>query len=184
MSKPLDPGRRASILREAKVLFAREGYDATSMTRIAEAAKVPVGSLYTYFDGKSALMESIVEEGWGEFAASLEKGIGRAGTAAARLDFLVREALPSLFVDVDLITILVSEAGRGARLGEKLDRLASLLEAALPLRSSDALRIRVGIAVLLLGSLETVRLASRAPLGIRQDEVTDFVGLIAGDLLR
>jgi hypothetical protein len=42
----------------------------------------------------------------------------------------------------------------------------------------------VGIAVLLLGSLETVRLASRAPLGIRQDEVTDFVGLIAGDLLR
>lgn len=182
MAKPLDPARRGSILREAKALFAREGYDATSMTRIAEAAGVPVGSLYTYFDGKSALMEAIVEEGWGEFAASLEAGIAHAADAAARLDFLVRHALPALFVDVDLITILVSEAGRSARLGEKLDRLSSLLERALPVR--DPADLRVGIAVLLLGSLETVRLSSRTPLGIRPEEVTAFVGRLAGDLLR
>ncbi|MEN6477945.1 MAG: helix-turn-helix domain-containing protein, partial [Rectinema sp.] len=127
MSRSRDPAKRETILREAKRLFARDGYDAASMGTLARAAGLPVGSLYTYFSGKEAIIEAIVEEGWGEFIFGLEAGLAAEHGLEARIDYLVYQALPGLFVDVDLITILLSEAGRSARLGEKLDRLASLV---------------------------------------------------------
>ncbi|MEN6364741.1 MAG: TetR/AcrR family transcriptional regulator [Rectinema sp.] len=197
MSRSRDPAKRETILREAKRLFARDGYDAASMGTLARAAGLPVGSLYTYFSGKEAIIEAIVEEGWGEFIFGLEAGLAAEHGLEARIDYLVYQALPGLFVDVDLITILLSEAGRSARLGEKLDRLASLVAGIFAANSSgansgdanssaldapvlpDAKDIRMGLAIFLLGTLETVRLASRTALNLPRDELIDFVGRIA-----
>lgn len=193
MSRSRDPAKRETILREAKRLFARDGYDAASMGTLARAAGLPVGSLYTYFSGKEAIIEAIVEEGWGEFIFGLEAGLAAEHGLEARIDYLVYQALPGLFVDVDLITILLSEAGRSARLGEKLDRLASLVAGIFAANSSgansgaapdaqvlpEAKDIRMGLAIFLLGTLETVRLASRTALNLPRDELIDFVGRIA-----
>ncbi|MFZ2634782.1 MAG: TetR/AcrR family transcriptional regulator [Rectinemataceae bacterium] len=193
MSRSRDPAKRETILREAKRLFARDGYDAASMGTLARAAGLPVGSLYTYFSGKEAIIEAIVEEGWGEFIFGLEAGLAAEHGLEARIDYLVYQALPGLFVDVDLITILLSEAGRSARLGEKLDRLASLVAGIFAANSGaansgaapdaqvlpEAKDIRMGLAIFLLGTLETVRLASRTALNLPRDELIDFVGRIA-----
>ena len=193
MSRSRDPAKRETILREAKRLFARDGYDAASMGTLARAAGLPVGSLYTYFSGKEAIIEAIVEEGWGEFIFGLEAGLAAEHGLEARIDYLVYQALPGLFVDVDLITILLSEAGRSVRLGEKLDRLASLVAGIFAANSDgansgaapdaqvlpEAKDIRMGLAIFLLGTLETVRLASRTALNLPRDELIDFVGRIA-----
>ncbi len=213
MSRSRDPAKRETILREAKRLFARDGYDAASMGTLARAAGLPVGSLYTYFPGKEAIIEAIVEEGWGEFIFGLEAVLAAEHGLEARSDYLVYQALPGLFVDVDLITILLAEAGRSARLGEKLDRLASLVAGIFAANSDgansgaansgaansgaansggansgaapdaqvlpEAKDIRMGLAIFLLGTLETVRLASRTALNLPRDELIDFVGRIA-----
>lgn len=59
------PGRRpsttrASIVDVALSLFARQGYEATSVDQIAEAAHISRRTLFRYFPGKAAIA-------WGEF---------------------------------------------------------------------------------------------------------------------
>lgn len=49
------------ILRVARELFLRDGFDATSMGRIAEGAKVAPNTLYWYFDDKDALLIGVLE---------------------------------------------------------------------------------------------------------------------------
>jgi len=53
---------RQEILDAARELFVREGYDATSVRRIAEKAGCSAGILYHYFDDKAAIMAELVRE--------------------------------------------------------------------------------------------------------------------------
>ncbi|MBC7990769.1 MAG: TetR/AcrR family transcriptional regulator [Luteimonas sp.] len=50
-----------AILEAASILFAKDGFDATSTTRIAERAGVSVGSLYEYFPNKEALVAKLIK---------------------------------------------------------------------------------------------------------------------------
>ncbi|PZR45592.1 TetR/AcrR family transcriptional regulator [Paraburkholderia fungorum] len=43
------------------MLFARDGFEATSTTRIADPAGVSIGSLYEYFTSKDALIEKLIK---------------------------------------------------------------------------------------------------------------------------
>lgn len=60
---PIQTGRAADIRDAARTLFARRGYEATSMRAIADAADVSLGLAYNYFSGKEDLLRAIVEEG-------------------------------------------------------------------------------------------------------------------------
>ncbi len=90
------------------------------MNDIARKIGIPVGSIYTYFPSKQALIETIIEEGWNQFRTWLEQQLamiednhddnaqGNERTHALRaLAFLVNNALPTLFGDVELIMILL-----------------------------------------------------------------------------
>lgn len=64
------PGRRpsttrASIVAVALRLFARQGYEATSVDEIAEAAHISRRTLFRYFPGKAAIA-------WGEFDVQMD----------------------------------------------------------------------------------------------------------------
>jgi AcrR family transcriptional regulator len=48
------------ILNTAERLFAEQGYDNTTTNAIAEAAGVPVGSLYQFFPNREALRDALV----------------------------------------------------------------------------------------------------------------------------
>lgn len=50
-----------AILEAAAILFARDGFEKTSTTRIAELAGVSVGSLYEYFSNKDALLACLIK---------------------------------------------------------------------------------------------------------------------------
>jgi AcrR family transcriptional regulator len=54
--------RRARILRAARKLFLRRGYDVTTMRDVAAAAGTSIGNLYFYFEDKEALLETLLAE--------------------------------------------------------------------------------------------------------------------------
>jgi AcrR family transcriptional regulator len=68
-SVPADPpltlkaqDTRHKLLRTARQLFERDGYDATSVSRIVEAAEVSRGTFYLYFDSKRDIFGALMDE--------------------------------------------------------------------------------------------------------------------------
>ncbi len=194
MARRKDADKRQLILGEAKRMFAGGGYDATSMAALAEHIGISVGSLYTYFESKESLLNSIIEEGWSEFFLYLQRGLSEGGLSGSgssgsgalfRLAFLVRKALPELFKDLDLIAILLAQADQSSRLGDKLEQLAFLVDSIIKdFRKAEGENagpgipnLKTGLAVMLLGSLETMRLIHRAGIDIGMEEVTAFLVL-------
>ncbi|MBM4363043.1 MAG: TetR/AcrR family transcriptional regulator [Deltaproteobacteria bacterium] len=53
--------KRDEIVRAARVLLLRDGYDATSMHRIAAAVEVAPNTLYWYFADKDAVLVAVLE---------------------------------------------------------------------------------------------------------------------------
>ena len=51
--------RVAALLNAGGELFAQKGYDATTMTEIAQRAGASIGSLYQFFPSKEALAEAL-----------------------------------------------------------------------------------------------------------------------------
>ena len=64
---------RATLLREARLIFAASGYDAAATEEIVQRAKVTRGALYYHFKDKRAVFEAIVEEVASEIAAAIDK---------------------------------------------------------------------------------------------------------------
>lgn len=55
--------RRLYLLKQAQELFLRDGYNATTMERIAQDADVSKATLYKYFSDKDELFVELVKEG-------------------------------------------------------------------------------------------------------------------------
>ena len=58
--------REARILEAASQLFARQGYNETSIEAIALRANVAVGTVYNYFENKPALLTHVLASGRSE----------------------------------------------------------------------------------------------------------------------
>jgi len=67
------PTTRSTILMVARTLFARHGYDGTSMERIARGVGVRKASLYAHFPGKQALFREVFDGVLHEYRTHLEK---------------------------------------------------------------------------------------------------------------
>jgi AcrR family transcriptional regulator len=76
---PSDPSdrakqeRRRQILNAAKAVFAETGYHGASINAIIEKAQIARGTFYLYFESKSAVFDSILDEA----LADLRKRIRR-----------------------------------------------------------------------------------------------------------
>ncbi len=53
---------RMAILKAARDMFFKRGFDETTIEEIAEEAEVAVGTVYNYFDSKSALILAITAD--------------------------------------------------------------------------------------------------------------------------
>lgn len=63
------PGReatRARIVAAALELFARDGYEQTTVRRIAAACGLTDAALYYYFDSKQKILDCVLQECWDE----------------------------------------------------------------------------------------------------------------------
>ena len=72
----LSPEKRAQILAGAAAIFAQEGYEGASMSRIALEANVSKGTLYNHFDGKAQLFAAFIEQTCCQSLRQVFEGVG------------------------------------------------------------------------------------------------------------
>ncbi|MFB6819556.1 TetR/AcrR family transcriptional regulator [Streptomyces sp. NPDC056347] len=73
------PERRGELLATAAEVFAAQGYNATTVRNIADAAGMLAGSLYYHFDSKESMIDEILstflDELWEGYDAVLAAGL-------------------------------------------------------------------------------------------------------------
>ena len=87
MRKPRGQGasRRGEILAAARRLFLTEGYERTTIRKIAAAVGVSSAALYLYFPDKDAILRAISEATFEALLARLEQTQRRDGSDLDRL---------------------------------------------------------------------------------------------------
>ncbi|MFC1541658.1 TetR/AcrR family transcriptional regulator [Candidatus Latescibacterota bacterium] len=79
----LDPERRQSILDAAQKEFIKNGYETASLNTIIVEAGISKGSLYYYFEDKTDLYLTVLQE----YMAVLQKNFGGIGVGEFSEDF-------------------------------------------------------------------------------------------------
>ncbi len=64
--------RREEILQAAKELFLEEGYDSTTIRRIADRVGISAPALYLYFKDKEALMLALCDQTFGHLMDAID----------------------------------------------------------------------------------------------------------------
>ncbi len=89
------PERREELLATAAEVFAAQGYRATTVRKIADAAGMLAGSLYYHFDSKESMIDEILstflDELWARYDAVLAAGLGPRETIEALVTESFRE---------------------------------------------------------------------------------------------
>lgn len=73
---------KEEILKTCRELIQRQGWSALNIRSVAAACGVSVGSIYNYFDSKSALVSAAVESVWCEIFQRPENGAAFQDTLA------------------------------------------------------------------------------------------------------
>ncbi|WP_327349173.1 TetR/AcrR family transcriptional regulator [Streptomyces sp. NBC_01321] len=89
------PERHSELLATAAEVFAAQGYNATTVRKIADAAGMLAGSLYYHFDSKESMVDEILstflDELWAGYDAVLAAGLGPLETIEALVTESFRE---------------------------------------------------------------------------------------------
>ncbi|WP_431919248.1 TetR/AcrR family transcriptional regulator [Micromonospora wenchangensis] len=114
---------RERILAAAAHIFSEYGYAAGTTNRIAERARISIGSLYQYFPNKDAILAALlvrhVDRGTWTRADELDLS---PGTLAATVRALVRDAIDNHSEDPQLLRIMIEEAPLSQELLDTIDR--------------------------------------------------------------
>lgn len=73
------------ITDAARHLFVTEGYESTTIRRIAEAIEYAPGAIYSYFDDKDAIFYALHQEGFFELQRRFVAAVGAGGDPATQL---------------------------------------------------------------------------------------------------
>ncbi|MFE7132522.1 TetR/AcrR family transcriptional regulator [Streptomyces sp. NPDC057638] len=89
------PERRRELLGLAAEVFAEQGYNATTVREIADAAGMLAGSLYYHFDSKESMLDEILssflDELWAGYDTVLAAALGPRETIEALVTESFRE---------------------------------------------------------------------------------------------
>ncbi|WP_420116092.1 TetR/AcrR family transcriptional regulator [Micromonospora sp.] len=114
---------RERILAAAAHIFSEYGYAAGTTNRIAERARISIGSLYQYFPNKDAILAALlvrhIDRGTWTQADELDLS---PGTLAATVRALVRDAIDNHSEDPQLLRIMMEEAPLSQELLDTVDR--------------------------------------------------------------
>jgi AcrR family transcriptional regulator len=152
--------RRALLLERATELFAREGYEGLSMSRLAQEAQISKALLYHYFPSKRRLFEAALAEGAEELRLRTEPDPARppaeqlARTLAAFLEWV--QERPSAYAT------LLESAGSG-----------EVREIVADVRATTAARILAGLGA--DGARPATRAAVHGWLGFLDGAILDWI---------
>jgi len=114
MGELLTPERRETILAGAATVFARDGYEGASMSRIAREAGVSKGTLYNYFEDKAALFAAYVSAECSQTLPRIFEGAEIDGDPATYLRAIGLRMLRMMLSELALsiYRVVLSEAAR------------------------------------------------------------------------
>lgn len=114
---------RERVLDAAAHVFAEYGYAAGTTNRIAEHARISIGSLYQYFPNKDSVLAELlvrhIDRGTWTRADQLDLSAGSLRTMARAL---VRDAIDNHRDDPQLLRIMIEEASFSQELLDTIDR--------------------------------------------------------------
>jgi AcrR family transcriptional regulator len=118
---------RERILTAAAHVFAEHGYAAGTTNRIAEHARISIGSLYQYFPNKDSILAALlikhIDRGTWTEADDLDFSPGSLG---ATVRALVRDAVDNHRDDPQLLRVMIEEAPVSQELIDTIDRHGKL----------------------------------------------------------
>lgn len=112
---------RETLMAVSARLFARGGFDATSMRDIAGEAGMLAGSMYYHFPSKNDLIAAVYEEGVAEISAAVDAAMATSDAPWARLEAACVAHLQSLLSDTAHAAVMTADLSRlDARLRRRL----------------------------------------------------------------
>jgi len=191
MARMRDETKRAVILGTAKMLFSQKGFFGTSISDIVRESGLPVGTIYTYFESKEAIVRSIVEEGWTDLYGRLQAALGEQSSPEEAFRALLDRFVPEILGDLDLINILLSEAIDYTRIEEKLEKLVDLLYPLLKsiprveqvLKGFSRRTLVAALAVYFLGILHAAKISRSRNIGLKISDIIGFLKLQLAGLM-
>lgn len=104
---------RETLMAVSARLFAKGGFDATSMRDIARDAGMLAGSMYYHFPSKNDLIAAVYEEGVAEISAAVDAGVAAAPADPwARLEAACVAHLQSLLSDSAHAAVMTADLSR------------------------------------------------------------------------
>jgi AcrR family transcriptional regulator len=186
---------RAELLATAAMVFARRGYDGSSVEEIAEEAGYSHGAVYSNFDGKADLFLTVFEDYMAERARELSRtqvDLGEDAPLEVRARALADQWMERFSRDRESFLLhmeFIAHAGRDPELAGRFgERSASLREAVSRYISEYQREVGAELALpaddlaLILRALG-IGLAIEAlvsPDAVREDLYGDFVELLVG----
>jgi AcrR family transcriptional regulator len=113
---------RQRILDAAAHVFAEHGYAAGTTNRIAEQARISIGSLYQYYPGKDAILAELVTKHLdaGAAATQLRQDGELPDSIEEIIRLFARTAIDNHLDDPQLLRVMVEQAPRSSELLEKI----------------------------------------------------------------
>jgi AcrR family transcriptional regulator len=146
--------RVAALLDAAATLIAEKGYEATTMTEIAQRSGAAIGSLYQFFPSKEALAEAL-----------FNRYAERAAAEFQRVEELAPGASPARLADLLVDYRLALRSDRDAAIALS-GSVASIMERRKPM--GDALRGRIAALLRSANKALSQRRAATASVMISQ----------------
>jgi AcrR family transcriptional regulator len=101
--------KKSRILEEARKLFFADGYESTSLDRVAKNLHVTKPFIYSYYKNKSEILKEISATGITLSLAAVEEAINYPGNATVRLRRLVERVLKVIIVNQENIVVYQRE---------------------------------------------------------------------------
>ncbi|MFD2043838.1 TetR/AcrR family transcriptional regulator [Ornithinibacillus salinisoli] len=115
--------RRQKILDTAVHLFATEGYEGTTIKKIAEAAEISFGNVFTYFKDKEQLFIASVVEPLEAISDQILDFNEHAEDPVAELLEMVKKHIKLFAGEQNYLTLVVQVVGQHQRFPEPFDHL-------------------------------------------------------------
>ncbi|CAN5728611.1 hypothetical protein BH10PSE6_BH10PSE6_52010 [soil metagenome] len=103
---------RAKLIAVSARLFAKGGFEATSMRDIAGRSGMLAGSMYYHFPSKNDLIAAVYEAGVAEIGAAVDEALDKARGPWPRLEAACVAHLESLLVDSAHAAVMTADLGR------------------------------------------------------------------------
>ncbi|CAM3553569.1 TetR/AcrR family transcriptional regulator [Tsukamurella ocularis] len=127
MPKPDPSARRAEVLALSAKLFAENGYRATTVRDIADAAGILSGSLYHHFDSKETMLDEVLRDFLDRLFGEYRAVLAAADAPREQLRGCVIASFAAIDARPDAVAIYQAEA-RGLAQQERFAYIADFLQ--------------------------------------------------------